>query len=170
MLLARVVGYFLAMAVVDLVVDTIVELRRRKMEREMKTYTNENGGTITAHVVTEDTAGTVITVGGVGRDVAPGDVLIGTDRPDVYHVADSSALEGYSAHDDSADADILADVEAEDSDQPDEFDPSKHTAADVRAYLRRMREDENRAEFERVTEAERYGLNRSSALDGDYER
>lgn len=166
--LVRFIGYFVALAAVDIAVD-YWEVRR--MNREMKTYRNDNDGTVSAHTVTEDTEGTVMTPGGVSRDVSAGDVLIGTDRPDVYHVAGSDALDGYSEVSDAEDIDAGDTERAGEGDQDSEgFDPSEHNASEVRAYLRDARTAGDRSEFDRVSAAERAGYNRSSALDGEFDR
>lgn len=167
-LFLRVAGYFVATAIVDIAVDY---WEVRKMRREMATYENSEGGRVSAHTVTEETAGAVMTVGGTGRDVEPGDVLIGTDRPDVYHVAGSDALDGLKQVDSDSDASDAAPV-ADDADladtdadsDSDAFNPSDVSAAEVRWYLEQQREAGNRSEYDRVVAAERAGRNRSSAV------
>lgn len=159
--LVRFVGYFVALAVVDIACDM---WEVRKMNREMTRYTNDNGGEVSAHVVTEDTAGSVMTVGGSSRDVTAGEVLLGTDRADVYHVTDSAALDAYAAAEDDSEG------AGETGQDVTGYNPSDYNASEVRAHLRSLRDAGDRAEYERVTAAEREGYNRSSALDGEFDR
>lgn len=154
--LLRVVGYFVGMAVTDIAVGLWEE---SKMRREMRRYENANGGEVYAHTVTEETEGTVMTPDGTGREVKSGDVLVGTNNPDVFNVGDPALLDGYS---ETADSD--SDATGED------YDPSQYSATEVRAYLARQRSEGNRSEFERVTDAEKNGRNRSTALDGEFDR
>lgn len=155
----RFIGYWLGMVVTDIAIGMWED---RRMEREFSKFSNDNGGEVSAHVVTEDTAGPVMTVGGTSRDVAPGDVLLATDRADVYHVADSSALDEWQEADDNDSADVV------ESDQDsDQYDPSQYSAQEVRAYLTKRSDAGDTAEVERVLTAERAGLNRATVVRFD---
>lgn len=170
MFLLRIIGYVVATAIVDIAVDY---LEVRKMRRDFTEYENSEGGRISAHKVTEDTAGPVMVVGGTSRDVAPGDVLLATDRPDVYHVASEDSLGEYSEVSDTETDDYSA-LTAEDAETPadtegdqggDEFDPSEVSAVEVRAYLQHQSDAGNTDEVNRVVDAERAGRNRSTVIN-----
>lgn len=133
------------------------------MRRELTRYQNDNGGELYAHTVTDETAGPVTVVGGTGYDAKPGDVLVATERPDVYQVPATAVLDGYSAAE-SADTDSEVDQGSHD------FDPDQYSAVEVHAYLTAAREAGNRTEFDRVTAAEVAGRNRSTALAGEFDR
>lgn len=47
----------------------------------------------------------------------------------------------------------------------DEFDPADYTVAEVNTYLDDCRDEENRAEFDRVLHAEQAGKNRAGILN-----
>lgn len=57
--------------------------------RQFEDFTQINGETISYHVVTDETAGTVIVSGGTSQNVVKGNVLVATERPDVYVVVGS---------------------------------------------------------------------------------
>lgn len=52
--------------------------------RQFEEFTDDNGTVVSYHVVTEETAGDVIVVGGISQKAMPGNVLVKSDRPDVY--------------------------------------------------------------------------------------
>lgn len=132
------------------------------MSREFKEYENENGARVRAHVVTEETQGHYQAVDGTGQTVGVGQVLVEAGRPGVYDVTDAKGFKDAYKEDKSADT---VDVPAENDGTPDEggsdFDPSEHTAAEVKAYLDSVRGTD---EYARVSAAEREGKNRGSAL------
>lgn len=106
-------------------------------------YQLNNGGTIEVATVGKETE--VNVVGGT-RQVSPGDLLVQTGRPDVWDVVSEQQLME------------MAEFEPDGGDQ---FDPSDHTAAEVKDYLQSNISIEER---ERVATAERNGKNRSSAF------
>jgi hypothetical protein len=137
-------------------------------------FTNENGGSIRAHVVTEDTAGPVNTVDGT-RDATPGQVLIETNQPGVYHLQGSEALDGWNKAEEESDADVPnaqaesdADNEsaddAENEDTAEEWDPGAHSATEVRARILSLRQNGNTQAADRLVEQEQSGRNRYSAI------
>lgn len=135
-------------------------------ERPTKQYQTENGAVVEAHTVTEDSAGEVRTVDGT-RTVKPGDVLLATNRPEVWDVCTESAWNDLGASEVNADAEVTPvrrddDEEAIPVDEPVEFDPSAHKTTEVRDYL--ARDDVSEEEKERVRNAEMADLNRASAL------
>lgn len=130
--------------------------------RKWTTYDAPGGYTVDAHEVTEDTAGDVMTPGNITRKVSPGDVLVKTDRPDVFNVYGRDAFNelGAKEHADTRSAPPTVDPDAPDS--ADQFNPDERTAKEVKDYLSRT--DLTTAERERVERAERAGQNRSSAF------
>lgn len=136
------------------------------MSREFKNYKNENGGTVSAHVVTEETQGSYQTVDGRGAEVSVGSVLVQAGRPDAYDVVDAKSFRENYKEDNSVthDHDGLGEHTHSDdtvSDDDAEFNPDEHTADEVKAHLASVRGTE---EYARVVSAERAGKNRSSAL------
>lgn len=132
------------------------------VNREFKTYRNENGGEVRAHVVTEDTAGTIREAySGRTRDVNEGDVLVESGRPDEYQVVSKDDFSAYSEDDSTVEGVVSNDDSDDDSDA---FDPSDHTAAEVREYLNAQRAKGDDTEYARVENAERDGKNRASAF------
>lgn len=132
---------------------------------EFVEFENENGGVVRAHVVTEETAGTVKeSVSNRTVDVTPGDVLIQTARDGEYEIPDrdwfnssyKSAVK--AAHNDES---VKS---ADESSDGEIWDPSGHTASEVRNKLADLKYTDPE-EYERVRAAEVGGKNRSSALD-----
>jgi hypothetical protein len=56
-------------------------------------------------------------------------------------------------------------VERVEVDSLDEFDPAEYTVDEVNRYLDQCRDEENRAEFDRVIHAEQTGKNRVGILN-----
>lgn len=127
---------------------------------EFKTYENKNGGRVRAHVVTEDSARRVQKVDGTGHDAKAGDLLIASDRPDSYHIGSKADLEGWSELSDT-DSEVTT-PEVVDSEDEEVYDPSKHSAGEVRDHLDALRSRGERDEFERVANAEKNGKNRAT--------
>lgn len=116
--------------------------------------------TLKAHVVTDKTKGEVSVPGGGSQVVQTGQVLIETDRPGTYEVHEGNAFDEFGLEPVTDQVDL-----GEDEDTADEeplYDPSEHTAAEVRRYLRNPNLDT--AERDRVVSAERSGENRASAI------
>lgn len=114
--------------------------------------------TLEAHKVTKKTEGTVTTPGNVNKDAREGDVLVRNGNYYEVYSADAWDELGLEAQEDQKDLEpFTVDEEVE-----PEWDPSEHSAAEVRRYLR----NENYSEDERnrVADAERANLNRSSAF------
>lgn len=125
-----------------------------------RNYRNENGGVVKAHIVTEATEGDVMTVDG-GRKALVGDVVIPAQNE--YYCDVVPADEFHAAYAEVSDEEL-----AEEDDAPvgsggvvqKGYDPSQHTAKEVNDYLKSVPRDE----YERVTNAERNGRNRQSAV------
>lgn len=114
-------------------------------------YQLNNGGTIEVATVGKETE---INVVGGTRQVSPGDLLVQTGRPDVWDVVSEQQLMEMASP--------VSNFEPEfEPDGGDQFDPSDHTAAEVKDYLQSNISIEER---ERVATAERNGKNRSSAF------
>lgn len=154
----RMAGYFVGFVATDIIVGL---WEAHKMRREFREYVNDNGGEVRAHIVTEETAGTVTVVGGSAYDAAPGDVLFATERGDVFDVGNGDALDGYT--------DVTESREDTEGDQGDEetedeepaYDPSAYTVPEVTQYL----SNATPAEVERVLSAEREGKNRQGVVN-----
>lgn len=136
-----------------------------RIRRHFVEYDHPKGAfTLRAHRVTEKTVGEVQTPGGPVVTPAVGDYLVETGRPDVYEVHSGDAFDemNLAQNGEQEDWDQDADV----TDEPEEFDPSTHSAAETRLYLRSLDTDtdEGQAEWDRVVEAERAGKNRNSAV------
>lgn len=131
---------------------------------EFQEFENENGGTVLAHVVTEETAGTVHeSVSNRTVDVTPGDVLIKTARDGEYELPDRDWFNStYNVRVKTAQNDESVKPSGESSDG-EPFDPSAHSAADVKRYLDSIRY-EDPDEYDRVRAAEADGKGRASAL------
>jgi hypothetical protein len=135
--------------------------------RPTTTHRTKDGASfIEVHVVDDDSAGEVQTVDGT-RLVKPGDVLVATNRPEIWNVYSEDAF-GEMGTSEAEPGDVPqpvdADVEFEDE-TPDEspgFDPSEHSAAEVREYLDSPNVDEDTKR--RVVEAERANKNRATAI------
>lgn len=127
--------------------------------RDFVEYDHPDGlYTIEAHKVTKATEGTVNTPGNVPAEVREGDVLI--RRGNYYEVHPGDVFDGFGLEAQRDQKDLQPfdeNVEAE-----PEWDPSEHSAAEVRRYLRNPNlSDEER---QRVIEAEQNGHNRASAF------
>lgn len=131
-----------------------------------KTYraSDDSGGSVDAHVVTERTEGKFNTVNGSVTALAGRDVLI--RHQNEYYVDVVSAKDFQQNWREETDKDRRSDDS--DTDSPSNtraadpsFDPSQRTAAEVRDYLSRVR---TRDEYDRVVKAERDGLNRKTAI------
>lgn len=128
--------------------------------RDFVEYDHPDGlYTLEVHQVTADTEGEVTVPGGTVQSVRAGDYLVRRGGS-VYDVHNADAFEemGLVA------AREQKNLEQWEStvDEPAPFDPSEHTAAEVRRYLR----DPNLSDEERqrVEDAERDGKNRESAF------
>lgn len=114
--------------------------------------------TVEAHRVTKDTEGEVNAPGNQSIEARAGDVLI--RRGNYYEVHKGDIFDGFGLEPQREQRDLTPFVE--DEDVVEEWDPSHHSAAEVRRYLRdpKLTDDER----QRVEDAERSGLNRSSAF------
>lgn len=141
---------------------------------EFRTLFNKDGGSVEAAAVTEETA-TVEGSDGVSRpaDVRTvdgpkrlhvGNVIVKTGAPDVYDVYDGSvwAEMGYGENVSDEDRQPALATTVDEDDEDAVFEPSEHTAVQVKRYLKR--DDLSDEERERVEDAERNGQNRSSAF------
>lgn len=135
------------------------EVNNGEPRRDFVEYDHPDGlYTLEAHKVLKDTEGTVLTAGNIPVFARVGDVLVrqgnyyevhsgpAFDEIGLIPVREQNALEQFGA------------VE----DEEKKFDPSEHSAAEVRRYLRNPELSEE--ERERVVELERNGANRSSAI------
>jgi hypothetical protein len=134
------------------------------VQREFLDYTNENGGKVRAHVVTDDTVGTVQEAYvGRSRDAVVGDVLVESGRPGDYTFMSARDFNDvYSADDDKDGVQDIA--EEPESDDSNGFVADDHSAAEVRAYLNAKKAAGDTVEYDRVADAERSGKNRASAF------
>jgi len=120
--------------------------------------------TVSAHRVTKSTEGEVMVPEGGVRKVSAGDVLVATDRPDVYTVYPGAVFDEMEleAQEDQKD------LEQDTVDVPEEpkFNPNEHNAAEVRRYLRTLdtSTEDGQEEYDRVVTAEQEGNNRQSAF------
>jgi len=68
--------------------------KEKKWEEFSATYKDVDGdehtSTVLAHVVTEDTKGEILVIGG-SRHTVPGDVIVETSQPNVYDVLSAEA-------------------------------------------------------------------------------
>lgn len=133
--------------------------------REWTEYTNDNGAVIEAHVVTDETAGSVNLVGRGSQHVGPGEVLVKSANSNMYDVMSKSDLDGWNSS--TKDSQPLKAVDfprypSEGAEDEGEFDPSENDATTVRNYLSRPNISD--AEYARVVDAERAGKNRRSAI------
>lgn len=127
--------------------------------REFEDTQLHDGTPVRAHVVTDDTAGEVNTMVGA-REVRKGDVLVESDRPGQYDVYNADMWSELT----TSSAPTKDPVTVDDSD--DDYEPSDHTAREVREFLSREDlDDENRV---RVIAAERSGRNRGTAIPPQY--
>lgn len=127
-----------------------------------KKYQNESGGVVEAYVVTDATEGKVQTVSGYVLALA-GDVVVPSQNAsyvDVYPGKEFFNTYREVTDDELADQEANTVVAQGQSVQPG-FDPNTKTAAQVRDYLANVK---SRDEYERVSEAERNGRNRSTAV------
>lgn len=133
------------------------------MARKFKTYRNENGGEVQAHVVTDDTAGEVRTLAGV-QQVAPGDRVVSTDNPYYVDVVSRGADWPYKEVQDTEEERTVDGFHSLENTERNDgaFDPNNETAEAVKRYLES--DDVSDEEKARVTAAERAGRNRSSAF------
>lgn len=124
---------------------------------------------VQAHEVTDETRGRVQVPGGV-QDVGPGDVLVPTERGDVYHVLSKDAFAELtgprkSRFQSRSRRDASSDTRRADAARDEDFgDPSDHTAAEVRRRIDFLRSEDRHDEAERLADAERNGKNRKSAI------
>lgn len=128
-----------------------------------------------AHTVTDDTAGRVQVPGGVA-DVRRGDVLVPTERGDVFHVLPADALKGLTSRSessaDASDADKgtgskrrrSSTVDSRTVESDDFGDPADHNAQEVKRRVAFLRENGRDADADSLVDAERNGKNRKSAL------
>lgn len=65
------------------------------MKREFAEYVIGTG-TATAHTVTDETAGTVITIGQVPKESKAGDVLVKTSNPDIFELITATEWDAMS--------------------------------------------------------------------------
>lgn len=93
----------------------------------------------------------VATVGNWCRTVIPGEWLIGTNRPDTFNVMTDEEFQNYVVREDDSEEEI------------ETFNPSDHTAQEVREYLTSVQRS-NVDEYNRVVNEERNGRNRVSAF------
>lgn len=131
------------------------------IERPTTDYTLSNNAVVSAHTVTEETEGEVGIVGGVHKAVV-GEVLMATNRPNTWDVYTQDAWTELGATEVviENDDDFMEDEPVIVASEP--FNPTAHTAVEVRAFLART--DVSEEEKGRVRQAEVNGLNRSSAL------
>jgi hypothetical protein len=134
-------------------------------ERVYRTYRNENGGVVRAHVTTEATEGRVNTLNGPVNALA-GDVIVPSQNEYYSEIIPGDEFdEGYrevtqDELDEAAEQEgVSGNVSGAGVRRG--FDPSKETASEVRKYLSSVNSQE---EYERVAEAERNGRNRSTAI------
>lgn len=133
---------------------------------EFRSYTNSNGGKVSACVATADDAGTTVRLtNGQTHDVREGDVLIAAYRPDEYDLFNGTGDEFtdlYTADSGNDEAPVQTFTEPSGETVGGEpFDPNDHNASEVREYLSGDISDDER---DRVIAAERAGKNRSSAF------
>lgn len=114
--------------------------------------------TVEAHQVTKATEGTVTVPGNETVNVREGDVIVRRGNYHEVHSAKAWDELGLEPQGEQKELEPFP----EDAQPEKVFDPSEHTAAEVRRYLRNpeLSDDERR----RVEDAERDGQNRSSAF------
>lgn len=136
-----------------------VTVNNGEPRRDFVEYDHPDGlYTVEAHKVYKDTEGTVLTPGNIPQLARAGDVIV--KRGNYYEVHSGKAFAeiGLVPVREQKELEQYAAVEDEEA----KFDPSEHTAAEVRRYLRNPElSDEER---ERVVTAEREGQNRTSAF------
>lgn len=59
-------------------------------KRQFEEFTDDNDNVVSYHVVTEETAGDVVVIGGNSQRAMPGNVLVKSDRPDVYVIVNNT--------------------------------------------------------------------------------
>lgn len=129
---------------------------------EFTTYRNENGGEVEVHEVTEDTKGTYPMVGRGPVDVRPGDYLVRSANSNQYETI--ANLDGYTA--DKGSTVSAVEFQAPTTSQETQstgFDPTEHSASEVKSYLKGRDDEGDYAEYNRVVNAEKAGKNRSTA-------
>lgn len=135
------------------------EVMNGEPRRDFVEYDHPDGlYTVEAHRVSKETAGTVLTPGNIPQLASAGDVIV--KRGNYYEVHSGKAFDemGLVPVREQKELEQFTDAEDEEA----KFDPSEHSAAEVRRYLRNPElSDEERA---RVVDAERNGANRSSAI------
>jgi hypothetical protein len=135
--------------------ETWTDKKGHAVSREFETATLHDGTEVEAHTVTKDTEGEVNTVGNDVRSVSEGDVIVRTDRPGTYDVYSADAFGELCGP-------YKAPRKAGDEESPEYFEPSDHTAREVREFL--LRDDVSDEDKERVRQAESEGRNRATAF------
>ena len=131
------------------------------VRRDFVEYDHPDGlYTLKAHVVTDKTKGEVSVPGGGSAYALPGQVLVETERPGTYDIHEPDAFDEIGLEAVTEQKDLGEDED--DTEAAPEYDPSEHTAAEVRRYLRNPELDAT--ERDRVLNAERDGRNRPSAI------
>lgn len=113
------------------------------------------------HKLTDESVGEtgeVVTPDNRARKVSAGDVLVKTDRPDVYNVYTKDEWNDMGVES----ASRVDDDEDEDTEETPQFHAWEHSAADVRAYLNDPAVSEE--ERARVRKEEEENGNRATAL------
>lgn len=135
------------------------------MGLEFNDYENENGGKVSAAIVDDDTAGTVVRrTDGQTYETKSGDVLVTAYRPQEYDVFSQGAAEEFTKNYKKSGGETTELPDSSEGDEIDfeEFDPSERNASEVREYL--SRSDISNEERSRVIDAERAGKNRATAF------